>query len=71
MKIPRTQFACAPRGAAWVNDPWDAQGGFFADVVHLGDYPTHSTLLGPCGKPLEYEARQPIGFDLSPRKDVK
>lgn len=53
--------------ATWINDPWgQGDGHHFADVVHELDRPTHSKLLGPDGKPLQYE-RQKIGFDLRPK----
>ena len=69
MRIKRTTAANQPKGAVWINDAWGndpAQG--FADVVHEGDYPTHSPLLGPDGSHLQYEAREPMGFQLRSRK---
>lgn len=60
-RIPRT-------AAAWVSDPWwDGAAHPVADHGHSGEYPTHSRLLGPDGRPLEYEPRPRLGFDLSPR----
>jgi hypothetical protein len=63
--IPRTRLANEPRSAAWVSSPWGWGGtAAVADTVHEGDYPTHSSVLGPDGVPLMYEPRQPVGFDL-------
>jgi len=35
-----------------------------ADVVHEADCYEYSNVLGPDGRPLQYEPRQPIGFML-------
>lgn len=65
MKIKRTDFANMTRRAAvTIYDPWGGDGSVFADTVFEDDCPTHSPILGPDGLPLEYEPRQPIGFDL-------
>lgn len=63
-RIPRTRLGYQPRALAWTE--W---GGHHpvADTVEVGDYPTHSPVLGPDGSPLEYEPRQPVGFDLRPK----
>lgn len=59
------------RAATWITDPWGyGDGHHFADQVHESDRPEESKLLGPDGKPLRY-ARQPMGFDLRPRKAEK
>lgn len=69
MKIKRTRLASVPaKSAVKLDDPWGWEGALFADVVHEGDYPTHSPILGPDGRRLEYEPRPPMGFDLRPRK---
>lgn len=68
MTIKRTAYANTPRGAAWVASPWQEGAHGFADQVHAEDYPTHSPVLGANGQPLEYEPRQPLGFDLSGRR---
>lgn len=64
MTIKRTAMANQPMGAAWVTYPWTGEQAAFADHVHAGEYPTHSPILGPDGRPLQYEPRQPLGFDL-------
>lgn len=61
MKIKRTQRAYEPKAAAWVQDCWGEVHGY-ADQVEVGEYPTHSSVLGPDSRPLEYEPRQPFGF---------
>ena len=68
MKIKRTNFANQPRAIEWVHDPygWDA-GQPYAGQAVVGEYPTHSPVLGPDGTPLQYEARCPVGFDLQPK----
>jgi hypothetical protein len=48
--------------------PREGEGGTYADEVHEADRPSHSRLLGPNGKPLLYETKQPIGFRLSGRR---
>ena len=56
------------RSAAWVSDPYGWAGAYpFADQVQEQDRPEESKLLGPDGRPLRYQ-RQPMGFDLRPRK---
>lgn len=56
------------RAAIWITDIYSyGQGHLFADQVQEADKPDESKLLGPDGKPLRY-ARQPMGFDLRPRK---
>lgn len=55
-------------GAITINDPWTYEFGIFADTVHSADLPTHSQLLGPDGRNIQYEPRQAIGFDLSIKK---
>jgi len=62
-RIKRTPLANSPKAATWVTDfLGDAHG--FADLVHEGEFPTHSPVLGPDGRPLQYEPRQPIGFAI-------
>lgn len=60
-RIPRT-----PRGylTLWYDGEELEQVGMLNMTVHEGDYPTHSTVLGPDGEPYEYEAKAPIGFDM-------
>jgi hypothetical protein len=66
--IRRTPLADAPHSAAWVSDPWGGHpAAGFADQVHEADRPTHSPVLGPDGRPLRYEARPRLGFDLTLR----
>ncbi|AUR08170.1 hypothetical protein [Phaeobacter inhibens] len=36
-------------------------------VVYETEFLTHSDLLGPNGKPLAYQPRQKVGFDLTPK----
>lgn len=48
-----------------VFDPWGEGSGYYADQVEVGDYETHSKLLGPDGNPLKYVERQKVGFNLS------
>jgi len=68
MKIKRTDFANQPtKAAVTVYDPWTGYSAMMADTVHEGSYPTHSRILGPDGKPLEYEPRPAMGFDLRRR----
>jgi hypothetical protein len=52
-------------GSITINDPWGYECGIFADTVHSAELPTHSKLIGPDGKNLQYAPRQAIGFDLS------
>ncbi len=66
MLIKRTSLANTRKSAAWVSDPWGDGTFAHADTVHEGDYPTHSPVLGLDGRPLQYEARQRLGFDLTP-----
>lgn len=54
--------------AVWVADPWGLGGGFYADILTEEERATVSPLLGPDGRPLQYEPRQPVGFDLSKRE---
>lgn len=69
MKIKRTPLSFQPRAAVWVSDPWEpGDGGMFADSVIERELPTHSPVLGPNGLPLQYEQRQPLGFDLRPKR---
>ena len=66
MMIKRTNLANSPKSAAWVADYYgDAHA--YADMVHEGDYPTHSPVLGADGRPLQYEPRPRMGFDLTQR----
>lgn len=61
--IPRTPRGYQPK-AVWLTpneDGWNETAGF-ADVVFESDLPTHSSVLGPDGKPLRYEPKPPIGF---------
>lgn len=65
MIIKRTVLSNRPKAAAWVSDPWFGHGTHgFAEVVMSNDYPTHSAVLGPDGKPLEYEPRPAMGFAI-------
>lgn len=50
-------------------DPWN-HSGRVATSCEVSDKPTHSKILAPDGKPLEYE-RQPVGFDLKPKGNPK
>lgn len=65
--IKRTDHANTPKGAAWVRDIWGEGESPFADTFHEGDFPTHSPVLGPDGRQLQYEARPLMGFDLRKR----
>ena len=59
----------APR--AWA-DPWDFFSSDSMEVIVQDDAPEFevSPLLGPDGRPLiHHRPRQPMGFDLRPRKD--
>ena len=67
MRVPRTVRATIR--AAWVAEPDYGDQYGYADMVHEGDYPTHSPILGPDGHHLEYEPREPMGFDLRPRAE--
>lgn len=62
MKIPRTERGYQPKSSLSVTDPWSNETHHFAGMVYVDDYPTHSPILGPDGRPLEYEKRQPVGF---------
>lgn len=66
MRIARTQRA--DRADIWVQCPWSSESYAFASTAMVNDYPTHSTVLGPDGKPLEYEARESPGFVLRGQK---
>jgi len=69
MKIKRTEFANQPRATVWVQDNWgEYPASPMSDTALVGEFPTHSPVLGPDGRPLQYEGRAPIGFDLSPRR---
>lgn len=57
------------RSAFAVGDPWSGSSHLYADHVFEQEYNTSSQLLGPDGKPLRYEPRQPLGFDLRRRDD--
>ena len=53
-----------------ITDPYGYDpDAFYANVVLEGDRPTSSKLLGPDGKPLKYETRSRIGFDLTPKDE--
>ena len=52
-----------------VGDPWGGSSHLYADHVFEQEYNTSSQLLGPDSKPLRYEARQTLGFDLRKRDD--
>lgn len=62
MRIPRTTRADTPRADVWVAD-WHGGSHPYGDVVYVGEYPTHSQVLGPDGSALEYEPRPRVGFD--------
>jgi len=51
-----------------IREPWwhGGDGIFYADTCHEHDRPKESKVLGPDGKPLRYEPRQTVGFDLQP-----
>lgn len=59
------------RAAFGVSDPWERTSHFFADHVFEQEYDSQSRLLGPDGRPLNYEPRQPLGFDLKGAKHDK
>jgi hypothetical protein len=70
MKIKRTPMSNEPRATVWVSDPvsqWDPAAPY-SDTAHVADYPTHSPVLGPNGRPLRYEERQRVGFNLTATK---
>lgn len=50
-----------------ISDPNGYGSHEFATEVHESDKPSHSAILGPDGRPLQYR-RQPLGFDLTPRR---
>ena len=65
MKIKRTEFANHPSATVWVQDQWEeCPAAPMTDAAHVGEYPTHSPVLGLDGRPLQYESRPPIGFYL-------
>lgn len=51
-----------------VTDPYSYDVTIMPDQAYVADKPTHSTLLGPDGKPLAYR-QPPVGFDLRPTKE--
>ena len=55
----------APR-ASERSDEWGYPGRV-ATQCEVSDFPTHSQLLGPDGRPIAYEPR-PCGFDLTPAR---
>ena len=69
MRIKRTQYADQPKATVWVHSPWwlgDVSSPM-SDTAFVSDYPTHSPILGVDGRPLEYESRPPVGFNLKRR----
>ncbi|MFG6637351.1 hypothetical protein ACGYJ8_15435 [Sulfitobacter sp. 1A12126] len=57
--------------AAFIIDPWCGEAHAYADQVFEDDRPTESAILGPDGRPLQYEPRRRVGFDLRPSKPRK
>jgi|GEM_PF-5350308 len=57
--------------AAFISDPWGGEVHAYADQVFEDDRPTESAILGPDGRPLKYEPRQRVGFDLRPSNTRK
>ena len=49
-------------------EDWD--GGRVATHCDVQEKPTHSRLLDPSGKPMQYEQRK-VGFNLTPRERKK
>ena len=62
MKIKATY-----RTSAMWDEHYETDSGGGSVEVFESDRPTHSSVLGPDGAPLEYDY-QPIGFDLRRRK---
>lgn len=58
------------RAAFCVGDPWGSSH-FYADHVFEQEYDSCSKLLGPDGKPLNYQPRQKLGFDLRKTRNDK
>lgn len=54
------------RGDSISISEWD-DGHRFAKTVYEREHYKESLLLGPDGKPLRYEPRQKLGFDLRPK----
>ncbi len=57
--------------AHWVVDPWGGSTHAYADLILEAERPSTSGLLGPDGRPLSYEPRQRVGFDLQPKERAK
>lgn len=54
--------------AVWLKPDYSGEDSHgYADVALEGERPSHSKLLGPDGRPLPYEPRQQVGFDLRKR----
>ena len=51
--------------AVFIVDPNCNYGSFYADQMHEAEHASHSRLLGPDGKQLQYAAKPRIGFDLT------
>jgi hypothetical protein len=63
MKVP---YNYNRKSSITVYDPWgDDTGHHYADEVFVSDKPTHSLVLGPDGKPFEYEPPIKMGFHRS------
>lgn len=56
------------RQTIWVQDDPYGSGAFHASTVIEEQHETRSKLLGPDGRPLKYEQKQPLGFDLRSNK---
>lgn len=52
----------------WVQDDPYGGGAFHASTVIEEQHEAISRLLGPDGRPLRYEQKQPLGFDLRKNK---
>lgn len=48
----------------------DYDTGRVATVCDVQEKPTHSRLLDPSGKPMQYEQRK-VGFNLTPKDQLK
>lgn len=59
------------RAAISVGDPWERLSHFYADHIFEQEYDSRSKLLGPDGKPLAYQPRQKLGFDLRSKQNDK